>query len=319
MKRIALAALLAAAACGPKRSTAASQPSPAAFDVAKSDPKALAVIDAGMTALGGYDRWLAVKELRFDVKYSLDGKLLGWNHHAWDRWNGRHEFGTADTSDPAKVTWLTIRYDIYDDGKIPFGTFKGSQIDEKDTAKYVAVAKQKLSEDGYYALVPFKLRDPGVHVSDAGPTPPIAGNEDLCQPSCESIQVTFDPTVGKDTWLVDYNTDSHLPQIIEKVVPEGHIAFRFDGWTDAGGLKFPTKLTNVGVKTQTIEYSQVAIGEPKDSTYEAPIDRSQGTSTKTNEGQKGIYDGPEATPGMAQCADSHSTGSATPGGTTCRQ
>ena len=47
-----LLAISALAACGGGRTTAATQPSPAAFDPAKSDPKAVAAIDAMLGALG---------------------------------------------------------------------------------------------------------------------------------------------------------------------------------------------------------------------------------------------------------------------------
>src|SRR5262245_8223321 len=98
MKRTAVAAALAAAACAPHaRSTAASQPS-AAFDPSGSDPRALAIVDAGLAALGGYDRWFAVEELRFELRYTRDGKLTGWFQHRWDRWNGRHDFAMADAA-----------------------------------------------------------------------------------------------------------------------------------------------------------------------------------------------------------------------------
>jgi hypothetical protein len=295
MKRILVACALVAAAlaagCGPKRTTAASQPTPAAFDASKSDAKMLAVVDAGTTALGGYDKWTAVKELRFDLKYTNKGKVEGWFRHAWDRWNGRHFFSMADAAslesgDLSKVKWLEIHYDIYDKDKTPWGTFKGQSIAEADVRKYVEVAQQRLNNDAYLMLMLFKLRDPGVIISDGGEVTDFQSAPDLCKPRCTTVKVTFDPAVGKDTWLVDYNDETHLPQMIERVLPQGRLAYRIDGWSDAGGLKWPAKLINIGVPDEVYLFEAISVGEPKDETYEAPVDRSQSSSTGNREPAK---------------------------------
>ena len=83
------ASALALAACGGGRTTAATQPSPAAFDPAKSDPKAVAAVDAMLGVLGGPGAWTNVKQVQWDQKYTRDGKVAGWFKHSWDRWNGR--------------------------------------------------------------------------------------------------------------------------------------------------------------------------------------------------------------------------------------
>ena len=47
----------------------------------------------------------------------------------------------------------------------------------------------------------------------------------------------------------------------------GRIGYQIQGWTDAGGLKWPSKLQNLGLKTEIIEFSDIAVGEPDDATY----------------------------------------------------
>lgn len=286
MKRIATAvalAALAAAACGPKRTTAASQPTPAAFDASKSDPNALAIVDAAHAALGGYDKWVAVKELRFGLQYSADGKLQGWWQHRWDRWNGRHDFVMGDPptvltsgGDPAKVKWLEVKYDMFNDSKLPFGDYDGNNLSDEDAKKYVPIAKDQLQTNAYMLLLVYKLRDPGVHLAMGDEITDFVGAPDLCKPKCVTVKVTFDPEVGKDTWQVDFNADTHLPQMIEKIIPAGRVAFRINEWAEAGGLKWPSKLANVAVPTETFVFSDIAVGEPNDAYYEAPVDRSQG-------------------------------------------
>jgi hypothetical protein len=283
MKRIALALAslaLGAAACGPKRTAAASQPTPAAFDASKSDPKALANVDASLAALGGQDKWNGVKELRFELKYSNGGKLQGWWKHRWDRWNGRHDFFTADADSLAtdKVKWAEVRYDLFDESKIPYATLDGAQLTDEDGKKLAGTARQQLMSNAYMLVAWYKAKDPGVHLADAGEITDVAGAPELCKPKCVSVKVTFDPEVGKDTWQIDYNANTHLPELLEKIVDQGRLALKVDGWTDVGGLKFPAKLVNVAVPTETFEFLNVAAGDPTDSYYEAPVDRRGGVS-----------------------------------------
>jgi hypothetical protein len=283
MKRILLAVLaLALGACGPKRTSAATQPSPAAFDASASDPKALEIVDAGIAALGGYAKWTAAKEIRFELKYTDKGAIKGWFRHAWDRWNGRHDFQMVDQAtlggDPKKISWLDVKYDLYNNDVLPFATVGGREISHEDARRYVDVARQHLGEDAYLMLVVYKLRDPGVHLADGGEVKDLQGAPDACKPTCKVVKITFDPAVGKDTWFVSYNADSHLPEVIEKEVSGGRVGYLITTWQDAGGLKWPGKLVNIGLPDEVFDFSNVAIGEPQESTYVPDVNRSDSVS-----------------------------------------
>jgi hypothetical protein len=285
MTRIALAAVLAAGACSmPMRTTAASQPSPAAFDASASDPRALATADAGLAALGGYDRWQAVKELRFELHYVRGGKLAGWFQHRWDRWNGRHDFAMADGNslgnDPSAVSWLDVKYDLFDADKLPFGSFGTRGIADEDAVRYSALARQRLNADGYLLTAAYKVRDPGVHLGDGGVVADIPNAPDLCKPQCVGVTVSFDPAIGTDRWQIDYNAATHLPQVLEAVVADGRIFYRIDGWSEAGGLRWPATLTNVAM-SESFAFTNVAVGEPDDAYYERAVDRTQSNHAKS--------------------------------------
>jgi len=47
----------------------------------------------------------------------------------------------------------------------------------------------------------------------------------------------------------------------------GRLGYEISGWVEAGGLKWPTRFQNLGLKTEVIEYSDVAVGSPDDTTY----------------------------------------------------
>jgi hypothetical protein len=268
--RTALLALLVvfAAGCPKPRTAAATQPTPAAFDPAASEAKALETVDAGLAAIGGRDKWDAVKELRFTVKYSLDGQLKSWTVHMWDRWNGRHNFQAVNletlTGKPDDMRASEVRYDLFDSTKKPYATYAGQEIMRAEADKAADQAKKRLNEEGYLFTLIHKVRDPGVHLASLGETK----TEGACEPSCTTIKVTFDPGVGKDTWYVNYNATTKLPEVIESdVAGKGRIGYKIDGWVEAGGLKFPAKLQNLGLKGEIFEFSGVSVGEPDDNDY----------------------------------------------------
>lgn len=270
---LALALALAAAGtgCGKPRTAAATQPTPVAFDPAASDPKAVELVDAAVTALGGGVAWEGLKELKFTVTYKDGETTKAQFQHSWDRWNGRHYFVTAVTSTlggkPEDVQYQEVKYDLFDLDAKPWAAQGGRPAATRADAEAMAkVARGRLTEDLYFLAMVHKLKDPGVKLSIDNAQVTVAGS-DKCQPSCTSVKVSFDPAVGKDTWFVNINNDSKLPEVIEKQMSGGRIGYELGNWVDAGGLKWPTRFQNLGMKAEVIEYSDVAVGSPEDETY----------------------------------------------------
>jgi len=262
-----LASVLAAG-CPKPRTNAATQPMPAAFDPAASDAKALELADAGLAALGGYDKWTKLKELQFSAKYSLDGQLKLWAIHQWDRWNGRHNLKMVDLASlvsgkPDDMVVREVRYDLFDTSRKPWATYDGKDIMREDADKAAADARTRLNIDGYLFTLTYRMRDPGVHLAATG----AVKIEGLCE-ACETIKLTYDQIVGKDIWTVSFDPTTKLPVAIGQEIPgKGLIGYKIDGWQDAGGLKWPVKLQNLGLAGETWEFGNVAVGEPDDYDY----------------------------------------------------
>lgn len=269
--RTALVALLLvfAAGCPKPRTSAATQPSaPAAFDPAASDAKAIEIVDAGNAALGGHDKWEAVKELSFETQYSFKGEIKRHTAHKWDRWNGRHNYQEVDlatvTGKPDDIKVAEVRYDLFDAAKKPFATYDGRELLRADADKAAERARSRLAEEGYLLVLVHKAKDPGVHLAVATE----AEMPTKCDPGCTAVKVTFDPAVGKDTWYIAYNTNTHLPEVIASERQKGQIiGYHIDSWADAGGLKFPTKLTNVALPDEVWLFDGIGVGDPDDNTY----------------------------------------------------
>jgi hypothetical protein len=147
----------------------------------------------------------------------------------------------------------------------------------------VATARGRLMDDSGWLTIIHRLRDPGVHLAVKGTINEVPGLPDACKPSCDSIEVTFDPGAGTGTWRVDVNSATHKPEIIEKDGGAALIA----GWTETGGLSWPTKLVSIGSPGQTIELSEISTGPIDTAYFSAPRegDRDDSSATQTINGR----------------------------------
>ncbi len=272
------ASALALAACGGGRTTAATQASPASFDPSKSDPKAVAAVDTMLGALGGPGAWTNVKQVQWDQKYTRDGKIAGWFKHSWDRWNGRHRFEEVNIQSLEKakaegkdneIKTTVAMYDLFDHDGAGFATFDGQVVATADRDRIVDGAYKNWQADTYRLFAPYKAKDPGVILALQPPRQPQNG---VCTPGCDVVKISFAPEVGKDTWYLSINTQSHLPEILERDIPAsggqqaGRLGFALRDWQSAGPIKVPGKIENLGM-SEVFEISDVKVGEPEDSLY----------------------------------------------------
>lgn len=276
---LAAALLAGATACGgPQRTAAATQPTPAAFDPAQSDQQALAIADATMAAMGPAGAWAQVKQIQWEVKYYQNDALAAWFKHAWDMWNGRHRFESVlmksyeiaqQSGNDDDMQWIQVMYDLFNRSDRPTALFDTRPVETADRDKLVEDAYKQWQVDSYQLAMLHKLRDPGVILSYVGEMQEQHGK---CQAGCVVIKVTFAPEVGTDTYFLNISKQTNLPEIVERHLTGGTLAYAFEEWTEVGGLKLPSKLRNLGVN-EVIQIENVVIGEPDDSLYRAPLNR----------------------------------------------
>ena len=246
-------------ACGPGRTSAATQTTPAAFDVSKSDPKAIEIADQVIAASGGEAAWAKAKQIEFSEKIVVDGQEKVNVHHVWDRWNGRHRFEKAD---PVSKAELMVAYEQF--GTASFGEIDNhGDIPRAQVGKMKGEAEKRIGIDAFNLLLPFKLKDPGVTLKFVEERPDPAAPEKLAY---DVIKVTFDQGVGitpGDVYYVVVDKANHLIHHIE-IVEQGkaddqRIGYKFDGYGDFGGLKLSLKRQNIGYAAEQIEFSDVKV------------------------------------------------------------
>jgi hypothetical protein len=146
---------------------------------ASSDPKATAVADKVMEALGGADAWNNTHYLRFDFAVDREGKTLVRRAHTWDKWTGRYRLEATTKEGDPYVVLLNVNTKDGD------AWLKGRKLEGDEKKKYLEQAYGTWVNDTYWLLMPYKMKDPGVTLA-------MAGEEKKDGETWDKLRLTFD-------------------------------------------------------------------------------------------------------------------------------
>lgn len=211
-----------------------------------NDERAVAVVDAMITAMGGQESWERARYLRFDWVVEVEGKTVVEVHHLWDRYEGRYrvEWTARDGKKLAVLFNVNTRAgQVWVDGQ------PASAEDEK---KYLEAAYGRFINDSYWLLMPWKLKDPGVNLDYAGETQLDAQTYDLVHVSFGQVGLTpgdqYWAYINRQTHLMDrwaYFLESYKDRgapALEKATP-----WQWQRWEDVGGgLRLAREKLEVG-------------------------------------------------------------------------
>jgi hypothetical protein len=210
---------------------AAVQPGAARAETAASDPKAVALADKVMAALGGQKAWEATRFLRFDFAVERDGKDVFSRAHTWDKWTGRYRLeGKTREGDPFVVV-MNINTKDGDAWR------KGTKLEGEEEKKELEQAFAAWTNDTYWLLMPYKLRDPGVRLA-------LAGSETREGKTWDKLLLSFD-NVGltpKDKYWVYVNRETGLVDrwdFVLKGEQKPPSTFSWEGWKTYGRIQLP--------------------------------------------------------------------------------
>jgi hypothetical protein len=166
---------------------------------AESDPKAIAIADQVMTALGGKEAWNDTHFLRFDFAVEQGGRTVMSRAHTWDKWTGRYRLD-AKTKDGAPYTVL-----MNVNTKEGTAYMKGAKVEGEQAKKLVDDTYAAWVNDTYWLLMPYKMRDPGVTLALAGEAKEGGATYDKVHLTFQDVGLT-----PKDQYWAYVNRDTHL-------------------------------------------------------------------------------------------------------------
>lgn len=207
-----------------------------AFDPARSDPKAVAVAEQVMQALGGEDAWRELRHLRFDFQVERGGTLVMRRAHTWDKWTGRYrlEGRTREGQAYRVVMDLHTRQ-----GR---AWLEGRALDGEALRQRLDDAYATWVNDTYWLLMPYKMKDPGVSLK-------LDGERVTAEGAWDKVLLTFDGVglTPKDRYWAFVNRATHLVDRWEFVL-KGETAaptpFDWRGWREYGRVKLAPERVN---------------------------------------------------------------------------
>lgn len=228
---------------------------------APSDPRAVEVADRVMAELGGRERWNDLRIVRWTFQPAAGDTLRPARRHAWDKHTGWHRVeGTnragqaycaiANLNDSTGMAWVG-----------------GRPVEGDSLRMLIRSARAFWTNDSYWFLMPYKLRDPGVTLGYEGEVRDAAGTV------CDRITLSFE-NVGLtpgDRYWVDVNRATHRIEGWEYVLQGTQpppTRWTWEGWEEHGGLWFPTahRTGNRAIFTRAVETAR----EPRPGEFTAP-------------------------------------------------
>lgn len=208
------------------------------------DPRAQAVADRLMDALGGQERWSKARFIRFT--FARGGRRL---HLAWDRWSGRLRLeGTNEAGIPYTVVMnLNTRQ-----GR---ALLDGRPLRDRELSDYLSRAIRIWAGETYWLLMPLKLQDPGVLLA-------YDGEESYGSSDYDRLHVRFDEvgtTPGDEYWIY-VNRSTHLVDRWRFRLEDGAEGdYRWSGWQRIGGILLATERRSEG--GETIRFEDIVVSD----------------------------------------------------------
>lgn len=190
LRRLYLPLLLVALLTSASIAQKSANPAADGFNISGSDPKAVALADQVMEAMGGRKNW--------DKTRYLTWNFFGNRRLFWDKWTGDVRIDNLKNDQTVLLNINT------DKGRV---LKNGQELTHADSiAKYVKQGKSSWINDSYWLIMPYKLKDSGVTLKYIGEEQTEAGEK------AEKIQLTFE-AVGdtpQNKYYVWISPETHL-------------------------------------------------------------------------------------------------------------
>jgi len=216
---------------------------PPFFDPAGSDPRAIAIADLVMAALGGERAWEQTRDVYFAFDVERDGKRLAHRTHLWDRWGGRLRYQSVKKDGTPFVVLLNVNTRSGQAYRLPREAAAGTTAGGDAVPLEAGPAKELLDEayeawinDTYWLLMPYKMKDPGVRLKYAGEKTIEGAEYDLVELTFEDVGLT-----PRDRYWAHVNRRTHIMDrwsyILQDDPPGGEpTVWDWKGWTRRGRI-----------------------------------------------------------------------------------
>ncbi len=225
----------------------------AAAATAPSTPEQLAqrVLDA----MGGQKAWDGTRFLHFT--------FAGRRSHWWDRYDGRHRVEGKTKDGKSYVVLENVQ------SKEGTAYLDGLKQEGESAAELLKLAYGTWVNDTYWLIMPYKLRDPGVHLA-------LDGEETIDGTTYDKLAVSFDHvglTPGDRYWAYVNRTTGMMDRwafLLEDAKPgEGPSPWAWTGWQRYGGIQLSPHRVQIGGE-RTLELGEISVAPIADVAFTSP-------------------------------------------------
>jgi hypothetical protein len=226
----------------------ASAARPATAETAASEPRALAVADRVMAALGGKERWDQLVGLRWSFESAVNDTVRPGRRHAWNKHTGWHR---VEGTNRLGQRYCTVHSLMDSSGR---AWVAGQPIEGDSLKKLIRGAYATWVNDSYWFLMPYKLRDPGAILKYDGEVEDSTGRVfDRLALSFQGVGLT----PGDRYWIYVNRANHRIERweyLLQGTEPPP-VAWTWEGWEQHAGLWFPTahRRGNRAILTRAVE------------------------------------------------------------------
>lgn len=221
--------------------------------LAAATPEQLA--DRVLDAMGGKKAWDDTRFLHFT--------FAGRRSHWWDRYTGRHRVEGKTKEGKAFVVLENINT------KEGTAYVDGQKQEGEEATKLLELGYGTWVNDTYWLLMPYKLRDPGVHLA-------LDGEETIDGTTYDKLALSFDHvglTPGDHYWAYINRKTGLMDRwafLLEDAKPgEGPSPWAWQGWQKYGGVMLAPHRVQVG-GDRTLELGEISVAAIPDAAFESP-------------------------------------------------
>jgi hypothetical protein len=227
-RALSFVVLAVALAIGAERAEGAAPPS--------SDSRALEVADRVLETLGGAEAWSATRYLRFDFAVDREGREVVRRSHTWDKLSGAYRVEAQTAGGDPFIVLMNLN------SRQGSAWLKGAAVEGDELKKLLEEAFALWTNDTYWLLMPYKLRDPGVILA-------YDGLEARDKERWDKVRLSFDGVglTPKDKYWVYVNRRTGLVdrwEFVLKGESKPRTSFAWDGWKAYGRIQLANERVN---------------------------------------------------------------------------
>ncbi|MCB0833713.1 MAG: hypothetical protein KDC45_09640 [Bacteroidetes bacterium] len=178
-------------------------------------------------SMGGMEAFQNKQFLRFDFAVTRNDTEIARHRHLWDRFHGRYRVeGKLRDGKSYAVLFKDVNQ------KTGTAYRQGNQLQGKEAEQLIDYGYGRFINDTYWLLMPWKLLDPGVHLTYEG-TDSLSG--------LEVLHLSFDSvglTPGDQYWAYLNKTNGLIQKWTYKLEDGGLGTFEWKNWQSIDGVKF---------------------------------------------------------------------------------